>query len=120
MATQQPLKLSGNVLDVAYAGNGDLLLISVDGVHDSGSTQTWRSNITGKQVFVEGFVMRVLDGKLTFEPSAAQIIDNINTQGTDDILKSTDEGSRTKERKVLNEALYNIENLRKRNQVEET
>jgi hypothetical protein len=114
MVAQCTLKLSGNVLDVTYAADGNLLLVSVDGVHEPGSTTAWRDNMTQNQVFVECFETAVLDGKLAFEAGGALIVTNINTQGTDEILQSSDDAAKVKERKVLSETLYSYKNFRKR------
>lgn len=119
MARQQSLRLTGNVLDLTEAGNGDPLLISVDGVHESGSSRTWRDEVAQPQVFVQAFTIKIQGENIVYEPANAPIIDNINHQGTEDILKSTDEVSRAKEQKVLSESLYNVGNLRKKGRADD-
>jgi tRNA (guanine-N(7)-)-methyltransferase subunit TRM82 len=114
MSRQQSLQLSGNVLDVTEAENDNTVFVSVDGVHESGSTRTWRDEVTQPQIFVQAFTMKTQGENKAYEPANSPTIDNINRHGTEDILKSTDEAARAKEQKVLSESLYNVGNLRKR------
>lgn len=115
MSRQQSLQLSGNVLSLTRAGN-DTIVISVDGVHESGSTKTWKENITEPQVFVQAFAIKFQQENVVYEPVTAPVVENINLHGTEEILKSKDEASRTKEQKMFSESLYSIGNLRKRGQ----
>ncbi|KAL1970551.1 hypothetical protein VTN77DRAFT_4195 [Rasamsonia byssochlamydoides] len=116
MRRQQSLQLPGNVLDVTHAGNSDTIVISVDGVHESGSTKAWKDNTTELQILVQAFRIKFQEENIAYEPAITPIVDNINRHGTEDILKSEDETSRAKEQKMLSESLYNIGNLRKRGQ----
>lgn len=107
-------------MDLASLGKNDTIVISVDGVHASGSTKAWRDNFTSPQVLLEAVRMTVQqDGLLAWEPIMDPVIGNVNQEGTSDIVIPADEKSKLSQEKMLSESLYNVGNLRKRVGAEE-
>ncbi|KAL2000112.1 hypothetical protein VTN02DRAFT_3543 [Thermoascus thermophilus] len=120
LKSQPSIQLSGNVLDVASLGKTDTIVISVDGVHASGSTKAWRDSIASPQVLLEAVRMTVQqDGLIAWEPISDPVIGNVNQEGTSDIVIPADEKSKLSQEKMLSESLYNVGNLRKRVGAEE-
>ncbi|KAL1860843.1 tRNA (guanine-N(7)-)-methyltransferase non-catalytic subunit trm82 [Paecilomyces lecythidis] len=116
---QPPAQLSSNVLDVAYDGANDFILVSLDGVHEPDSTQMFKENETASQLFLQ--TLRVVEGQdgLAFETVEDTLTSSVNSEGTTDVITSDDEKAVAKSKKDLTDALYGLGNLRKRANGEE-
>ncbi|KAJ9233046.1 hypothetical protein DTO207G8_3664 [Paecilomyces variotii] len=116
---QPSIQLTSNVLDVAYDGENNSILVSLDGVHESGSTQAFKENPTAPQSFLQA--LRVVEGRddLTFEAVEDSLVSSVNAEGTTDVVTSDDEKAIEKSKKDLTDALYGLGNLRKRANGEE-
>lgn len=86
------------------------VLISVDCVREAGSTQTWRANPTS-QTLLEAFRVKSAADGLQWEPATEEMTAAANSEGTSHIPADIQE----KQRKEMNESLYGLENLRKKN-----
>lgn len=85
-----------------------LILVSVDGVREAGSTQAWRTNPGLAHTLVEAFRVKPGSDGLQWEPVTEGMASSINSQGTSSI-----ETTGEKQQKEMNEALYGLGNLRK-------
>jgi hypothetical protein len=116
---QPSAQLCSNILDIAYDGKDNSILVSLDGAHESDSTQIFKENPTTPQKFLQ--VLRITEGQdgLAFQTVDDSLTSNINSEGTSDVVTSDDERVIAKSRKDLTEALYGLNNLRKRANGEE-
>lgn len=114
LKAQAPIHLSGNALDVtSVEATGDIV-VSVDCVRETGSTQQWKTTPVSPQTLLESF--RVKAGPETLEWSPVhEVTTTVNSEGTSDITVPA-EG---KQRKELDESLYSMGNLRKKTFEEE-
>lgn len=87
-----------------------IVIVSVDGVREAGSTDTWRTSPSG-QALVEAF--RVKSGKNLQWESATDdtLASTVNSQGTSDIPADIQQ----RQRNEMKDALYGLGNLRKKN-----
>lgn len=108
LKAQNPIQLSGNVLDLTTAN--EAIFVSVDGVRKTGSTQEWRETPASPQTLLEAFRVKTGSESLEWEP-IQELAEAINSQGTSDIIAAAAEG---KHRKELDESTYSMANLRKR------
>lgn len=113
LTLQKSIQASGNVLDVTLSENEATLFLSVDACHEAGSTKTWRKDFSTIQSLVESYTASVQDGSLEFASTSAQVVDKINTEGTEDIVAVLDEAELQKAQKALSGTLYNLGTLRK-------
>jgi hypothetical protein len=100
-------------LDVTWAESQATLFLSVDACHEAGSTKTWRKDFSVTQILVESYIAKAQDGSLEFESTATQVVEQVNSQGTEDVVAMLDEPAQQKAQKALSGTLYNFENLRK-------
>lgn len=116
---QPSAQLSSNVLDVAYDGANDSVLVSLDGVHERDSTQAFNENLTASHLLLQ--TLRVVEGQdgLIFEAVEDTLTSSVNSEGTTDVITSDDEKAVAKSKKDLTDALYGLGNLRKRANGEE-
>jgi tRNA (guanine-N(7)-)-methyltransferase subunit TRM82 len=117
MKPQPSILLSGNVLDVTSIADGNVIIISIDGLHEPGSTKTWKDNQISPQVFLQILTANTQQGHLAWEAVCNSAVDAINFAGTYNIFKSADGASSVRVQKAVTDSLYNIGNLRKRGQV---
>jgi hypothetical protein len=113
LTPQKSIQASGNVLDVTWAESQATLFLSIDACHEAGSTKTWRKDFSATQTLVESYIAKVQDGSLEFESTTAQVVEQVNSQGTEDVIAVLDEPAQQKAQKALSATLYNFDNLRK-------
>ncbi|EED16850.1 tRNA methyltransferase, putative [Talaromyces stipitatus ATCC 10500] len=111
---QESIQASGNVLDLTYLDENNMIFVSIDSCHEPGSIKDWKKDSDESPVLVEGYTVKVKDGKLVLDSVANQAVNNINAQGTAKVLAGVDESSWPKSQKAFSERLYSLQNLRKR------
>ncbi|KAL4877146.1 hypothetical protein BJY04DRAFT_199027 [Aspergillus karnatakaensis] len=94
--------LGGNILDIESNGNG--VIISRDTIRQPGSSQEWRT--TASKFYLD--LLRLTDQGV-WEGVDAWFVGNVNSQDT--VPAS---GVSEKEKKASNNAVYGLENLRKK------
>ncbi|KNG83952.1 tRNA (guanine-N(7)-)-methyltransferase subunit TRM82 [Aspergillus nomiae NRRL 13137] len=109
LKTQDPIEMSGNVLDIAIMEKESTIVVSVDSIREKGSTHEWRASPTGSLNLIESFRVKLGAENLEWEPVTESLVTNINLGGSSDIPADAD----TKQRKELNELFYSLSNLRK-------
>lgn len=98
----QTIKLSGNPLDIITTASG-VVVVSIDSIHEAGSTFKTRSKSACKADTLKVFHirgMRWVEGEISFEAPLKQ----------SQIYEENKESSSAR----LSSLLYNVENLRKR------
>ncbi|KKK11992.1 hypothetical protein P175DRAFT_0555990 [Aspergillus ochraceoroseus IBT 24754] len=110
LTAQEPIKVSGNVLNLQTVEGSGAVLVSVDTIHEPGSTQEWRSHSPSPSALLEAFRPKPGAEKVEWESVTDTMVRTINSTGTSTI--SVDAGE--KEKKELNNSLYSWENLRKK------
>ncbi|CAI7622630.1 unnamed protein product [Penicillium glandicola] len=100
---QDTLQLSGNVLELTGIDSRGSILVAVDTLRQSDSTSAWKSS---SQPPLETF--QLSSGK--WAPVEDSMVIKINSEGTSSLPTTLEE----KQRKELNDSLYNLSNLRKR------
>ncbi|PLB45080.1 tRNA methyltransferase [Aspergillus steynii IBT 23096] len=112
LKTQQSVRASGNILDVTSNGK-ETILVSVDNVREAGSTQEWRAS--SSETLVEAYHAKPEADSLVWEPATGSTTTQINSNGTSELEIITD----AKKRKEMNDSLYGLGNLRKKNMGED-
>ncbi|BAE57938.1 guanine-N(7)--methyltransferase subunit trm82 [Aspergillus flavus] len=107
---QDPIEMSGNVLDVAIMEKDSTIVVSVDCIREKGSTHEWRASPTSPSNLIESFRVKPGTENLEWEPVTESLVTNINMGGSSGIPADAD----TKQRKELNDVLYSLGNLRKK------
>ncbi|OQE39063.1 hypothetical protein PENCOP_c007G02663 [Penicillium coprophilum] len=102
---QDTLQLSGNVLDVVGIDPRGSILVAVDTLREPNSTSAWKSS---SQPPLETF--RLSSGKWT--PAEDPMVTKINSEGTSSIPTTLEQ----KQQKELNDSMYSLGNLRKRDE----
>ncbi|EAW23262.1 putative tRNA methyltransferase [Aspergillus fischeri NRRL 181] len=111
LKAQNSIQASGNVLDLTVPDEKSSIVVSVDAVREAGSTQEWRTP-SSPSTLVEAFRLKpASEGLLDWEPTSAAITAQINSEGTSEISADLNE----KQKKELNDSLYSLGNLRKKN-----
>lgn len=87
-----------------------VVLVSVDGVREAGSTQAWRTNPASAQALVEAFRAKPGAEGLQWEAVTEGMASSINSEGTSSVSTTLGE----KQQKEMDESLYGLGNLRKR------
>ncbi|QQK39578.1 WD40/YVTN repeat-like-containing domain [Penicillium digitatum] len=105
---QDTLQLSGNVLALIGLDSRGSILVAVDTLRESDSISAWRSS---SQPPLEAF--RFSSGK--WAPVEDSMVANINSEGTSSLSTTIEE----KQQKELNDSMYNLGNLRKRDDYDE-
>ncbi|CRG90375.1 tRNA (guanine-N(7)-)-methyltransferase subunit trm82 [Talaromyces islandicus] len=113
LTPQKSIQASGNVLDIAWAESQATLFLSIDACHEAGSTKTWRKDFNTSQPLFESYTAKVQDSRLEFDLTTTQVVDAVNSQGTEDVVTVLDDPAQQKAQKALTGTLYNLENLRK-------
>ncbi|KAL4808666.1 hypothetical protein BDV18DRAFT_132873 [Aspergillus unguis] len=118
MTAHQPIKASGNVLDVQFHPGTNTVIVSTDCIRSPGSTQEWRSSPASPATLIETFQVKQGSGSETeWEAISDALITGVNAAGTSNV--SLSENSEQKEKTALNTSLYSLENLRKKQWDEE-
>lgn len=102
--------MSGNVLDVAIMEKDSTIIVSVDCIHEKGSTHEWRASPTSPSNLIESFRVKPGTENLEWEPVTESLVTNINMCGSSGILADAN----TKQRKEFDDSLYSLGNLRKK------
>ena len=108
MTHQDTLQLSGNVLELVGIDSRGSIIVAVDTLREPDSTCAWRSS---SQPPLETF--RLNSGK--WVPVEDSMVIKINSEGTSSLPTILDE----KQKKELNDSMYNLGNLRKRGDYDE-
>ncbi|KAF7170900.1 hypothetical protein CNMCM5623_003366 [Aspergillus felis] len=111
LKAQNSIQASGNVLDLTVPTEGSSIVVSVDTVREAGSTQEWRTAAPSPSTLVEAFRLKPASDGLDWEPTSDTITAQINSEGTSEISADLAE----KHKKELNDSLYSLGNLRKKN-----
>lgn len=88
--------------------------MSVDGIREAGSTQTWRTNATPPQALLQAWLVRLTGETLNWVSAHESAIDTIRAEGTTEVS-----APELKQQKELNDSIYNLGNLRKRSSADE-
>lgn len=107
-AALSPIKVSGNVLDVAIIDDRGTILISVDNIHKPGSIKEVRDSTLESRV-VHCFAVDT-DGELKWHEISGPLVEGINTREARDIL--ADPEGRKEIQAVFN-SLYWTSHLKK-------
>lgn len=107
-------QLSGNLLDVVVI-NGDTLAVSVDTVHQTGSTTEWKTSPDSPPRFLEAFKVSSSDNWLTFAPVEDSSVSNLNFAGTSALPQDLNE----KQRKMIDDSFYKLSTMKKQKAIEE-
>lgn len=105
---QQSVSASGNVLDMTSNEKEGTIIVSVDNVRETGSTQEWRASPAA--TLVEAYCVKPEGESVAWEPATDSAISNINSTGTSDFEAIAD----GKKRREVNDSLYGLGNLRKK------
>lgn len=114
LVPQPPIELSGNALDVTAIDNSGQILVSVDNVHEPGSTMTMKSSPSLPRHLLQAFKMSIGADGLKWDKVPRQAADTINDNGTTDITTVDDKKEASKQTGSLAESLYGLTNLRKK------
>lgn len=85
-------------------------MVSVDGVREPGSTNTWRTSPGTPQALLDSFHIKASQDGLELIRSEDPLAVGINSAGTSDLSASLD----AKQKKELDTSLYNLGNLKKK------
>lgn len=115
MTFQKSLELAGNVLDMMYLkDDSNTIIVSTDGLHQSGSTQILRNDANTSQTFLQAVTMQWQNDNLVCSLTNTSLVDGINSQGSSVVPGLQDEKARAKLQKEISEALYSTDIFRKR------
>lgn len=98
------------MLEVAYVASQESIAVSVDGVRESGSTNTWKTTPGAPQTLLESFHVKASQEGVEFLRSEDSLALSINSAGTSDLPASLD----AKQKKELDDSLYSLGNLKKK------
>ncbi|KAJ5363834.1 tRNA (guanine-N(7)-)-methyltransferase non-catalytic subunit trm82 [Penicillium cataractarum] len=110
LKSQGVVQLSGNVLDIACIDSQGSVVISLDTIRESGSTDMWKENAVSPQTLTECLQFSIADGGLKWTVGDDTRTASINAGGTSSLPVTLD----AKQKKTINDTLYNLGNLRKR------
>lgn len=110
MKFQSLISLSGNVLALTIMEPEGEILVSVDGVREIGSAHAWRTGSSSPQVLLECWKLKSGEDNLEWVDDHNLLTTTINVQGTEEVL-----ATEHRQRKELDNVLYGLGNLRKRN-----
>ena len=115
MTFQKSIELSGNVLDmVQLAEDPNIIVVSVDCLHQTGSTQTLRKDAADAlPKILQGLAVEWENDTLVCNLVNVPLADGLNTQGSDRISEFTDEKHGMRVQKEISEALYTTNIYRK-------
>ncbi|KAJ5448336.1 hypothetical protein N7445_003157 [Penicillium cf. griseofulvum] len=102
---QDTLQLSGNVLALTGIDSRGSILVAVDTLREANSTDAWKLS---SQPPLETF--RLSSGK--WAPVEDSMVIKINSEGTSSVSTTLEQ----KQQKELNDSMYNLGNLRKRDE----
>ncbi|KAL2802669.1 hypothetical protein BJX63DRAFT_437661 [Aspergillus granulosus] len=106
LTTHKPLLASGNILDVQTHPNNNTIFISTDNIREPGSTQDWRSTPATPHSLLQTFTLKQGGKTLEWESAPDALSSSINATGTSIVSVNA--------QKAQNNALYGLENLRKK------
>ncbi|KAJ5483903.1 tRNA (guanine-N(7)-)-methyltransferase non-catalytic subunit trm82 [Penicillium diatomitis] len=104
------LQLSGNVLDLVTSGPNGSLIASIDAVREQGTGGSWRTSAVSPQTLAERIQLELSSDVLSISAGQDSITESLNAAGTSNIPATLD----AKQRKALDDTVYNLGNLRKR------
>jgi tRNA (guanine-N(7)-)-methyltransferase subunit TRM82 len=90
------------------------VLVSVDNVHEPGSTGQRRDTPSSPQQLLVALTMSIGTNGLVWEALPCQAVDAINQTGTSDLGSFASEGDISKAVAALSDSLYTVGNLRKK------
>lgn len=98
------------MLDLTSLDSNGSIIVSVDAVREPGSTDTWKESPVSSQILTEYLQIGISDGGVKWAVGEDSRTAGINAAGTSDLSATLD----TKQKKVIDDTLYNLGNLRKR------
>lgn len=107
---QDTIQLSGNILDLAGVDSRGSIVVSVDNIRESGSTEAWKTSLRAPQILLESFQVNTDQGSLKWNQTEDALVASINSAGTSAISTDVD----GKQKKALDGVLYSLGVLRKR------
>ncbi|OOQ84498.1 tRNA (guanine-N(7)-)-methyltransferase non-catalytic subunit trm82 [Penicillium brasilianum] len=110
LRSQGAVQLSGNVLDLASIDSQGSVIISLDAVREPGSTDMWKESPVSPQTLTECLHFSISDEGLTWTVGDDTRTASINAVGTSSLPATLD----AKQKKIMDDTLYNLGNLRKR------
>ena len=119
LVAQSPLHLSGNALDATFLANSSNVIVSVDNVHEPGSTIVRRSLLASPQAILEVFSIYASAAGLVWEKTSNAMADAVNGRGTAELISSGDETESKQQWHAISNLLYCAGNLRKRGREED-
>lgn len=112
MTPHLPIDTPGNVIDVQFLPGTNTVFVSVDCIREPGSVQEWRPSPPSPSTLLEAYQVKQGHGSETeWESVSSALTSNINAAGT--LPVSLPEGAGQK-KTALNNSLYVLENLRKK------
>ncbi|KAK2734603.1 tRNA (guanine-N(7)-)-methyltransferase non-catalytic subunit trm82 [Onygenales sp. PD_40] len=113
LIAQSPVDLSGNALAVTSLDRKGTILVSVDNIHEPGSTKEQRKSPESPQQLLQVVSILVEADTLKWTQSENAAVDAVSKQGTFDLPPMEDEKGAKKSGQTLISTLYGIGNLRK-------
>lgn len=98
------------MLDLATIDSNGSVVVSVDAVREPGSTDMWKESPVSPQTLTECLQISISDGGLKWAVSKDSRTACLNAGGTSGLSATLD----AKQKKAIDDALYNLGNLRKR------
>ncbi|KAI9372803.1 WD40-repeat-containing domain protein [Aspergillus egyptiacus] len=109
LTPHESLKANGNILDLQVREDINTLLLAVDCIREPGSTQEWRSTPSSPATFLEAFQLKGETESPQWDTVSDTMISTMNASGTIPVPEAGE-----KEKQALNNSLYSLENLRKK------
>ncbi|KKZ60208.1 hypothetical protein EMCG_05130 [[Emmonsia] crescens] len=108
-----PVHLSGNALGVTSLDNQGNIIVSVDNVHEPGSTKDQRKSSDSPQQLLQVFSVTVDQETFKWTEADSDMVKTINSHGTFELATSEDMKEVKKHAQALTATLYSVGNLRK-------
>ncbi|OJD18919.1 hypothetical protein AJ78_01105 [Emergomyces pasteurianus Ep9510] len=108
-----PVDLSGNALGVTPLDNNGNIIVSVDNVHEPGSSKDQRKSPNTPTQLLQAFSAAAEQESLKWIEVDSDMVKTVNNYGTFDLATSEDEKEVKKHAQTLAATLYSVGNLRK-------
>ncbi|PGH18634.1 hypothetical protein AJ79_00413 [Helicocarpus griseus UAMH5409] len=113
LVAQTPVDLLGNALGMASLDVKGNIIVSIDCVHEPGSTKEQRRTADSPQKFLQVFTASAEQEWLSWTEVDSSMVKGVEKQGTFDLAASGEEKEMKKDAQALTSTLYSIGNLRK-------
>ncbi|KLJ13305.1 hypothetical protein EMPG_11733 [Blastomyces silverae] len=113
ITAQKPVHLSGNALGVVSPDNKGSIIVSVDNVHEPGSTTDQRKSPDTQQQLLQVFSVAWEQEAFKWTEVDSDLARAVSNRGTFAVASSEDEKEAKKHAQALTSTLYSVGNLRK-------